>query len=108
VPKGGAVVSLALEGEAAIPRMEVGGLDSPIDVEFTDDGDMLILEMGAFDMTTGFVAGTGRLSIVDLKTGKPEPLLDGLDRPVTVLAAPNDEIYVSALSGHVYRLKRAQ
>ena len=108
VPKGGAVVSLALEGDAPTPRTEVGGLDSPIDVEFTNDGHMLILEMGAFDMATGFVAGTGRLSAVDLRTGKPEPLLGGLDRPVTVLAAPNGEIYVSALSGHVYRLKRAQ
>jgi hypothetical protein len=108
VPKGGAVVSLALEGDAPTPRTEVGGLDSPIDVEFTNDGHMLILEMGAFDMATGFVAGTGRLSAVNLRTGKPEPLLDGLDRPVTVLAAPNGEIYVSAISGHVYRLKRAQ
>jgi hypothetical protein len=107
VPKGGAVVSLALEGDGPTPRMEVGGLDSPIDVEFTSDGDMLILEMGAFDMASGFVAGTGRLSVADLGTGKPQPLLDGLDRPVTVLAAPNGEIYVSALSGHVYRLKRA-
>ena len=107
VPKGGAVVSLALEGEGATPRMEVDGLDAPIDVEFTDDGDILILEMGAFDMASGFVAGSGRLSVVDLKTGKSEPLLDGLDRPVTVLAAPNDEIYISALSGHIYRLKRA-
>ena len=107
VPKGGAVVSLALEGEGATPRTEVSSLDSPIDVEFTDDGDMLILEMGAFDMATGFVAGSGRLSVVDLRTGKSEPLLDGLDRPVTVLAAPNDEIYISALSGHIYRLKRA-
>ena len=108
VPKGGAVVSLALEGEGAVPRMEVDGLDSPIDVEFTDDGDLLILEMGAFEMASGFVAGTGRLSIVDLRTGKREALLDGLDSPVTVLAAPKDEIYISALSGHVYRLKRAQ
>ncbi len=106
VPKGGAVVSLALEGEGATPRKEVDGLDSPIDVEFTDDGEMLILEMGAFDMSSGFVAGSGRLSIVD-PNGKRAPLLDGLDRPVTVLAAPNDEIYVSALSGHIYRLKRA-
>lgn len=107
VPRGGAVVSLALEGAGASPRMEVDGLDSPIDVEFTDDGEMLILEMGAFDMSSGFVAGTGRLSIVD-PNGKRAPLLDGLDRPVTVLAAPNDEIYISALSGHIYRLKRAQ
>ena len=107
VPRGGAVVSLALEGEGASPRMEVDGLDSPIDVEFTDDGEMLILEMGAFDMSSGFVADTGRLSIVD-PNGKRAPLLDGLDRPVTVLAAPNDEIYISALSGHIYRLKRAQ
>ncbi len=106
VSKGGAVVSLALEEENATPRMEVSGLDSPIDVEFTNDGDMLILEMGAFDMATGFVAGTGRLSIVDPRSGKPEPLLDGLDRPVTVLAASKGEIYISALSGHVYRLKR--
>jgi hypothetical protein len=107
VPRGGAVVSLALEGEGASPRMEVDGLDSPIDVDFTDDGEMLILEMGAFDMSSGFVAGTGRLSIVN-PNGKRAPLLDGLDQPVTVLAAPHNEIYISALSGHIYRLKRAQ
>jgi hypothetical protein len=108
VPKGGAIVSLALDGEGAVPRTEVDDLDSPIDVEFTQSGEFLVLEMGAFDMAAGFVAGTGRLSIVDLRTGKSELLLDGLDRPVTVLAAPNDEIYISALSGHIYRLRRAQ
>jgi len=106
VPQGGAVVSLALEGEGATPRLEVSDLNSPIDIEFTQSGELLVLEMGVFDMASGFVAGTGRLSIVD-PTGKRAPLLDGLDRPVTVLAAPNDEIYISALSGHIYRLKRA-
>jgi hypothetical protein len=104
VPKGGAVVSLALKDKGSVPRTEVEGLDSPIDVEFTKDGKMLILEMGAFDMASGFVAGSGRLSILDPSEGKLQPLLEGLDRPVTVLAAPSGEIYVTALSGHVYRL----
>jgi hypothetical protein len=104
VPKGGVVVSLALDANGSVPRAEVEGLDSPIDIEFTKDGRMLILEMGAFDMASGFVAGTGRLSILDPSEGKPQPLLEGLDRPVTVLAAPGGDIYVAALSGHVYRL----
>lgn len=107
-PNGGAVVSLALEGEGAIPRTEVAGLNTPVDVEFTPAGDLLILEMGAFDMASGFVPGTGKLSIVDLITGKPELLLGGLDQPTGLLATGNDEIYISALSGHVYRLRRAQ
>jgi hypothetical protein len=106
-PKGGAVVSLALEGEGAIPRMEVDGLDAPIDVEFTPSGNLLILEMGTFDMAKGFLPATGRLSIFDLSTKKSELLLNDLDQPSGLLATGNDEIYISALSGHVYRLKRA-
>jgi hypothetical protein len=108
VPKGGAIVSLALDGDGAVPRTEVDDLDSPIDVEFAGSGELLVLEMGAFDMASGFVAGSGRLSIVDLATGKRQPLLDGLDRPVTILAAPDGSIYLSALSGHVYRLTPAR
>ena len=104
VPKSGVVVSLPLKANGSVPRTEVKGLDSPIDVEFTKDGQMLILEMGAFDMASGFVAGTGRLSMLDPSEGKLQPLLEGLDRPVTVLAVPGGEIYVTALSGHVYRL----
>lgn len=107
-PKGGAVVSLPLEGDGIIPRTEVSGLDTPVDVEFTSAGELLILEMGAFDMATGFVPGTGKLSIVDLDKGKPEVLLSGLDQPSGLLTGPDGAIYVSALSGHVYRLKRAQ
>lgn len=107
-PKGGAVVSLPSEGEGAVPRTEVAGLDTPIDVKFTPAGDLLILEMGTFDMTSGFLPGTGRLSIVDLHSGKPELVLSGLDQPTGLLATSDDEIYVSALSGHVYRLKRGQ
>ena len=106
VPKGGAVVSLALDAKGSVPLTEVEGLDSPIDVEFTKEGRMLILEMGAFDMASGFIAGTGRLSILP-SDGKLQPLLEGLDRPVTILAAPGGEIYVAALSGHVYRLAHA-
>ncbi len=107
-PKGGAVVSLPLEGEGSVPRTEIAGLDTPIDVEFTPAGDLLILEMGTFDMASGFVPGTGRLSIVDLQSRTPELLLSGLDQPVGLLATADDEIYVTALSGHVYRLKRAR
>lgn len=107
-PNGGAVVSLPLEGEGATPRPEVEGLNTPVDVEFTPAGELLVLEMGAFDMASGFVPGTGKLSIVDLRTGKPQLLLGGLDQPTGLLAREDGEIYISALSGHVYRLRRAQ
>ena len=107
-PNGGAVVSLALEGEGATPRPEVEGLNTPVDVEFMPAGDLLVLEMGAFDMASGFVPGTGKLSIVDLGTGKPQLLVGGLDQPTGLLARGDDEIYISALSGHVYRLRRSQ
>ncbi|HEY3145743.1 MAG TPA: ScyD/ScyE family protein, partial [Dongiaceae bacterium] len=80
-PKGGAVVSLPLEGEGVVPRTEVTGLDTPIDVKFTPAGDLLVLEMGAFDMTTGFLPATGKLSVIDLRTGGRERVLDGLDQP---------------------------
>ena len=86
--------------------MEVGGLDTPIDVEFTPAGNLLILEMGTFDMAKGFLPATGRLSAFDLGTGKLELLLNGLDQPTGLLVTSNDEIYISALSGHIYRLKR--
>jgi hypothetical protein len=97
-----------LEGEGVLPRTEVTGLDTPIDVKFTPAGDLLVLEMGAFDMTTGFLPATGKLSVIDLRTGGRERVLDGLDQPTSLLVIGNDEIYVSALSGHVYRLKRGQ
>jgi hypothetical protein len=107
-PSGGAVVSLPLEDDDTVPRTEVSGLDTPVDLEFTSAGELLILEMGAFDMATGFVPGTGKLSIVGPGKEKPEVLLSGLDQPSGLLAAADGAIYVSALSGHVYRLKRAQ
>jgi hypothetical protein len=104
--KGGAVVSLSPEGEGVVPRTEVTGLDAPIDVEFTPAGNLLILEMGTFDMATGFVPGTGGLSIVNLPARKQELLLSGLDQPAGLLATSDDEVYISALSGHVYRMTR--
>lgn len=107
-PNGGAIVSLALKGEGATPRPEVEGLNTPVDVEFTPAGDLLVLEMGAFDMASGFVPGTGKLSIVDLRIGKPQLLLGGLDQPTGLLARADGDIYISALSGHVYRLRHAQ
>lgn len=107
-PNGGAVVSLALEGEGEVPRTEVAGLNTPVDVEFTPAGALLIVEMGAFDMASGFVPGTGTLSIVDLGSGKRETLLSGLDQPTGLLAADDGGIFISALSGHVYRLTPAQ
>ena len=106
-PNGGAVVSLPLEGDSASPRTEVEGLNTPVDVEFTPAGGLLVLEMGEFDIASGFVPGTGKLSIVDLSTGKPELLVGALDQPTGLLATSDDEIYVTALSGHVYRLTRA-
>ena len=106
-PDGGAVVSLPLEGEGAVPRAEVDKLNTPVDVEFTPAGDLLVLEMGMFDMASGFAPGTGILSIVHLATGARQVLLSGLDQPTGLLGTSDDEIYISALSGHVYRLTRA-
>ena len=105
-PKGGAVVSLGLDGADKAPKTELAGLDTPVGVAFTPGGDLLILEMGTFDMAKGFVPGTGRLSIVNLGTRKPELLLSGLDQPSGLLATPDGAIYISSLSGHVYRMTR--
>jgi hypothetical protein len=105
-PKGGAVVSLALKGEGKVPQTEVVGLDTPVGLAFTPGGELLILEMGTFDMAKGFVPGTGRLSILDLGNRKPQLLLSGLDQPSGLLVTPDGAIYISSLSGHVYRMTR--
>ncbi len=101
---GGLVVSLSAAGGDRHARIEVRGLNAPIDVAFEPGGRLLILEMGRFAVGRGFLAGSGRLLRVDLATGAREALLAGLDRPVTVLPRPGGAAIVVQMSGPVLRL----
>jgi hypothetical protein len=103
---GGVVVSLPLEGRERQARREVGGLDTPIDLAFTADGRLLVLEMGIFDMDKGFRPGTGTLSAIDLATGAAELLLSGLGLPVTVLPLPGGGALVAQMAGGIVRLSK--
>ncbi|HEX2581184.1 MAG TPA: ScyD/ScyE family protein [Dongiaceae bacterium] len=105
VAKGGAVVSLALNGTEKTARPEVTGLDAPVALAFAPDSRLLILELGQFDFPSGhFVTGGGRLLAVDAKGKGRETLASGLDQPSGLLARANGEILITCLSGHVYRL----
>jgi hypothetical protein len=103
---GGLVVSVAASGDETAARVEVRGLDAPIDVAFDDAGGLLVVEMGRFELEGGFLPGSGRLLRVDLATGAREVLLTGLDQPVTVLPRPGGGAVVVQMSGSVLRLRR--
>jgi len=81
---GGVVVSLPKSAPAPRARREVVGLEAPVDIAFADDGRLLVLEMGRYDLAAGFVAGSGRLQAIELATGERQVLLQGLGLPVTV------------------------
>ncbi|HVO01994.1 MAG TPA: ScyD/ScyE family protein [Candidatus Cybelea sp.] len=108
IAKGGAVVSLALDGSEKMARREVIGLDAPVEAKFAADGRLLVLEMGAFDMNAqNFKAGDGRLTAIDLKTGDRKTLISGLDRPSALAVTPDGSVVVTALSGGIYRLSKS-
>ena len=98
---GGGVVSLPVAGGESRARIEARELDAPTDVAFDEQGRLLVLEMGTFDLNQGFVPGTGRLLRIDLGTGVRTVLLDGLTRPVTVVPMDRGAVVVVQLSGDI-------
>ena len=102
---GGRVVSLALTG-GGDARLELDGLDAPIDVAFDAMGRLLVVEMGRFELASAtFRPATGRLSRVDLASGDREILIEGLSRPVTVVSLARGSSVVVQSDGTILRLR---
>jgi hypothetical protein len=102
----GKVVSIAEDGEAKAPRVEVEGLNAPVDVAFDENGRLLVLEHGVYDQAAGFMPGTGRLLSFDRVTGDRQVVLDSLTRPVSVLVWDEGQLIVSDLGGNLHILRR--
>ncbi|MDR6757499.1 hypothetical protein J2Y48_002795 [Mycoplana sp. BE70] len=102
----GKVVSTPEAGGTSKPQLAVEGLNAPVSIAFDSDGGMLVLEHGIYDQKEGFQKGSGRL----LKLGKTplprEVILDGLTRPVSVLAWDARRLVISELGGNLYFLTR--
>ena len=99
----GRIVSLPEAGVAPSARVEAGDLNAPVDVVFDASGDMLVLEHGTFDRSGAWVSGSGRLIRIP-STGARQIILDGLTRPVSVLAWDDRHLVVSELGGNLYFL----
>ncbi|HUF38684.1 MAG TPA: ScyD/ScyE family protein [Anaerolineales bacterium] len=91
-------------------RIVAQGLDMPIDVSVGPDGTVWLLEFARFAEGAscftgeGYQAGTGRLSRVH-PDGDREVVLEGLDFPAAVLAAPDGSLYISEVfSGRVLKV----
>ena len=101
----GRIVSLPKTG-GADARLELDGLDAPVDIAFDAKGRLLVLEMGRFDLASAaFRPGTGRLSRLDLVRGEREVLLEGLSRPVTVVPVADGAYVVVQSGGGILRLE---
>ncbi|MDX8482413.1 ScyD/ScyE family protein [Mesorhizobium sp. VK24D] len=102
----GRIVSLPQAGQTSIARIEAGGLNAPVDVVFDATEEMLVLEHGTFDQSSGWASDSGRLLEVDLVSGKRQVLLDGLTRPVAVLPLDNGGFVISQLDGKLVFLRQ--
>lgn len=101
----GRIVSLPKTGGAGA-RLELDGLDAPVDIAFDANGRLLVLEMGRFDLANAaFRPGTGRLSRVDLASGGRKVLLEGLSRPATVVPMPGGAYVIVQSGGAILRLE---
>jgi hypothetical protein len=101
---GGEVVSIPIDESDQQARIEVRGLNAPVDVALDHDGRLLVLEYGRFEIGGSYVGGSGRLLRVDLSTGQRTVLLDGLTTPATVLALSIGGYVVTQMGGPVLRL----
>lgn len=104
LPGAGKVVSIPMAGDATEPRLEVDQLNAPVAIAFGQDGAMLVLEHGTYDQKAGFGKGSGRLLKFD--RGERSVLLDGLTRPVSVLAWDARQFVISDLAGNLHFLRR--
>ena len=99
--RAGAVVSLDRAATRAPARVEARGLDNPVDIAFDDAGTLFVLEHGRFDQASGFLSGTGRLTIAGHGPDERRDVLTGLTRPVTLLMLASGGMAVSSLDGTV-------
>jgi hypothetical protein len=102
----GKVMSLAEDGEAKVPHIEVEGLNAPVDVAVDASGDVLVLEHGVYEQAIGFEPGTGRLLSFDQDAGDRQVILSGLTRPISVLVWDERQLVVSELGGNLHFLTR--
>ncbi len=99
---------VAIDGNQG-ERIIADGLTMPIDVTVDADGTIWVLEFAEFDPDAscfsgqGYESGRGKLSrLVD---GELETVVEGLDNPGAVLAAPDGSLYVTEVfAGRVLRI----
>jgi hypothetical protein len=102
----GRVVSLPEVAGAPTARIEAVGLNAPVRVAFDQSGNLLVLEHGTYEQSTGFASGSGRLLSIDLTSSRRQVLLDGLTRPAGLEVLTEDEIIIAQLDGTLIVLKR--
>ncbi len=106
LPGAGRVVSSPISGGDPELRLEADDLNAPVAIAFDGAGAMLVLEHGSYDQKEGFRQGSGRLLMLDRKTGERSAVVEGLTRPVSVLLLDAGEIVISDLSGNLHFLRR--
>lgn len=108
-PRGsGQLMALNPGGEL---ELQVGGLDTPVDVAVGPDGTVWILEFGTF-LPGGsctdpdrYVPGSGRLRRL-APDGSAPMVLTQLDSPAGVLVAPDGTLYISEFyPGRILRIR---
>ena len=102
---------VAIDGERG-ERVVVDGLNMPIDVTVDADGSSWVLEFARFEEGAscftgeGYLAGTGRLSVV--AGDRLIPVVENLSYPGAVVAADDGSMYVTEIfAGQVLRLDPA-
>ena len=100
----GKIVSIPKAGGTSMPRLDVEGLNAPVNIAVDGKGDLLVLEHGTYDQKEGFRMGSGRLLRLDKMTGRRTVILDGLTRPVSVLVWDERRLIVSDLRGNLHFL----
>jgi len=79
------------------PEMVCTGFKTIIDIAFAPDGSLLVVEnaTNAFPPPPPFAPNTGRLSRVDLEDCTITPVLEGLNRPTSVVVGRDGAVYVT-------------
>jgi len=79
------------------PEMVCTGFKTIIDIAFAPDGSLLVVEnaTNAFPPPPPFAPYTGRLSRVDLEDCTITPVLEGLNRPTSVVVGRDGAVYVT-------------
>ena len=89
----GSVVRWRAGLEPVKPAVVASGLRNPVDVAFTRDGTLLVLEIGQLGK-----AEDGRVSVVLTDgSGKTIPFITGLDNPTGLSVGPDDTLYFTEL-----------